>query len=156
MGLLAFLPPPARHIRPMANPPRPGKPARAKASRPDVQPLGEHLAALLNPVLNERPEPNRARPVPSSAQDAGHPFGISGYAATIESLKRLLESGDPHFVERPTWTPHRPPRPEKSEGGIPFKLVSEYEPQGDQPNAIVELVDGIRRNERDQVLLGVT
>ena len=36
--------------------------------------------------------------------------------------------------------PHRPPRPEKSEGGIAFKLVSEYEPKGDQPTAIAELV----------------
>ena len=52
--------------------------------------------------------------------------------------------------------PHRPVRPEKSEGGIKFKLVSEYEPAGDQPTAIKELVEGVRANERDQVLLGVT
>ena len=39
----------------MPKPPRkPAKPTRAKASRPDVQPLDEHLAALLNPALNER------------------------------------------------------------------------------------------------------
>ena len=37
-----------------------------------------------------------------------------------------------------------------------FKLVSEYEPAGDQPTAIKELVAGVRANERDQVLLGVT
>ncbi len=136
----------------MPKPPRPAKPTRAKASRPDVQPLGEHLAALLNPVLNERPEPSR----PPSAAEGQHPFGLSGSTATIESLKRLLETGDPHFAERPLWTPHRPPRPEKSEGGISFKLLSEYQPQGDQPTAIAELVDGINRQERDQVLLGVT
>ncbi len=52
--------------------------------------------------------------------------------------------------------PHRPVRPEKSEGGIPFEVVSEYEPAGDQPEAIAELVDGLRQRERDQVLLGVT
>jgi excinuclease ABC subunit B len=34
--------------------------------------------------------------------------------------------------------------------------MSEYRPQGDQPAAIAELVDGIARQERDQVLLGVT
>jgi excinuclease ABC subunit B len=56
----------------------------------------------------------------------------------------------------PMFMPHRPPRPEKSEGGIPFKLVSEYEPKGDQPIAIAELVEGVNRLERDQVLLGVT
>ena len=37
-----------------------------------------------------------------------------------------------------------------------FELVSEYEPSGDQPRAIEELVDGIRQNQRFQTLLGVT
>ena len=34
--------------------------------------------------------------------------------------------------------------------------MSEFEPKGDQPQAIDELVDGIAAHERDQVLLGVT
>ena len=54
------------------------------------------------------------------------------------------------------FVPHRPARPEKSEGGRPFKLVSDYEPSGDQPTAIAELVEQARQGERDQVLLGVT
>ncbi len=54
------------------------------------------------------------------------------------------------------WTPHRPSRPEKSEGGRAFKLVSDYEPAGDQLNAIPELVAGVNQREHDQVLLGVT
>lgn len=37
-----------------------------------------------------------------------------------------------------------------------FKLVSEYEPQGDQPIAIDDLVQGIENNYRFQTLLGVT
>src|ERR1700690_3614016 len=37
-----------------------------------------------------------------------------------------------------------------------FKVVSEYEPAGDQPTAITELVRGIGVDDRDQVLLGVT
>ena len=37
-----------------------------------------------------------------------------------------------------------------------LKVVSEYEPNGDQPSAITELVAGVRQEERDQVLLGVT
>ena len=37
-----------------------------------------------------------------------------------------------------------------------FVLKSEYEPKGDQPTAIKELVEGIERNDRTQVLLGVT
>jgi excinuclease ABC subunit B len=54
------------------------------------------------------------------------------------------------------WKPHRPARPTKSEGGRRFKLVSDYEPAGDQPTAIRELVSGLQGTERDQVLLGVT
>ncbi|MBW3609600.1 MAG: DEAD/DEAH box helicase family protein [Actinobacteria bacterium] len=38
----------------------------------------------------------------------------------------------------------------------PFKITSEFRPAGDQPQAIAELVGGVRRAERDQVLLGVT
>jgi excinuclease ABC subunit B len=54
------------------------------------------------------------------------------------------------------WTPHRPARPDKSEGGRRFELVSDYAPAGDQPTAIAELVAGIKEREHDQVLLGVT
>jgi excinuclease ABC subunit B len=55
-----------------------------------------------------------------------------------------------------TFVPHKPERPEKAEGGKRFKLVSEYEPAGDQPQAIAELVDAANQAERSQVLLGVT
>ncbi|ODT88844.1 excinuclease ABC subunit UvrB [Phenylobacterium sp. SCN 70-31] len=54
------------------------------------------------------------------------------------------------------WKPHRPVRPEKSEGGRRFKLVSAYQPAGDQPTAIADLASGVEAGERDQVLLGVT
>ncbi|MBP0573131.1 DEAD/DEAH box helicase family protein, partial [Mycobacterium tuberculosis] len=37
-----------------------------------------------------------------------------------------------------------------------FKLTSPYEPQGDQPTAIAELVAGVENREQTQVLLGVT
>jgi len=54
------------------------------------------------------------------------------------------------------YVPHRPARPDKVEGGKRFELVSDYEPAGDQPTAIRELVGTARAGERDQVLLGVT
>jgi excinuclease ABC subunit B len=54
------------------------------------------------------------------------------------------------------FVPHRPNRPEKAEGGRPFKLVSDYQPAGDQPQAIAEIVDQMRQEEKTQVLLGVT
>ena len=37
-----------------------------------------------------------------------------------------------------------------------FELVSKYEPTGDQPQAIKQLVDGLKKGEREQTLLGVT
>ncbi|WP_411289744.1 excinuclease ABC subunit UvrB [Sphingorhabdus sp.] len=55
-----------------------------------------------------------------------------------------------------SFTPHRPERPSKLEGGRPFKIVSDYSPAGDQPTAIRELVDTALTGEKNQVLLGVT
>lgn len=37
-----------------------------------------------------------------------------------------------------------------------FKLVSKYQPTGDQPGAIKQLTDGVLRGEKEQTLLGVT
>jgi len=51
------------------------------------------------------------------------------------------------------------PRPQPGAGpgvGQPFQLVSDFEPAGDQPNAIKELVQGLNDGEMNQVLLGVT
>ena len=62
----------------------------------------------------------------------------------------------PEFTPQSGFVPFKPPKPPKSEGGRPFKLVSPFEPRGDQPTAIAELVNGINAHERDQVLLGVT
>jgi excinuclease ABC subunit B len=81
--------------------------------------------------------------------------GITGAASTVQALETLLREGRPEFGERP-WTPHRPPRPEKSEGGRPLVIQSDFEPKGDQPTAIADLVEGVRRQDRTQVLLGVT
>ncbi|RDV01606.1 excinuclease ABC subunit UvrB [Sphingorhabdus pulchriflava] len=67
-------------------------------------------------------------------------------------IRRGLEEPDTDG----SFTPHRPERPPKVEGGKPFKLVSEYEPAGDQPTAIKELVETARTGEKNQVLLGVT
>ena len=49
-----------------------------------------------------------------------------------------------------------PKNTDKTESNIPFKLVSDFSPAGDQPQAIKELVAGINNGERSQVLLGVT
>ncbi len=79
----------------------------------------------------------------------------SAVAATAHALDTLLREGRPEFRDQP-WVPHRPPRPEKSEGGRRFVIKADFAPKGDQPQAIAELVEGINRSERTQVLLGVT
>ena len=205
--------------KPVPRKPETPKPTgKSKAAKPDVVPLGEHLAALLNPALNVRqpgfeesqasfdeaepvsridrklaemfavsakgkagqgeaaqaagvdhvvgdevpaPPVRPSPPLRVSAKgkapaEAAHPFGMTGASATAESLQALLVAGDPNIKQGEAWLPHRPHRPDKSEGGIDFALVSEYEPKGDQPTAIAELVAGVTQYERDQVLLGVT
>ena len=37
-----------------------------------------------------------------------------------------------------------------------FNLISQYEPNGDQPQAIIEFVEGLNKDEKEQVLLGAT
>jgi excinuclease ABC subunit B len=85
----------------------------------------------------------------------GSGLSSMGVAATAQALETLLREGRKEFAATP-WMPHRPPRPEKSEGGKRLVIKSEFEPKGDQPEAIRELVEGVKRNDRTQVLLGVT
>ena len=91
-----------------------------------------------------------------------YPTGLSG----LEDMAQPLVSGHPLVVgERlrgasghngTDIVTYRPRRVEKSEGGRPFELVSEFRPKGDQPAAIAELVANIESGEKTQILLGVT
>jgi len=67
-------------------------------------------------------------------------------------IRRGLEEPD----TSETFKPHKPTRPDKALGGRRFELVSEYQPSGDQPSAIADLLAGAEEGERTQVLLGVT
>ncbi|HEX2255085.1 MAG TPA: excinuclease ABC subunit UvrB [Afifellaceae bacterium] len=105
----------------------------------------ERVASGLNAVAGLNVSLEEAASLPAGA-----------VTATVEALSRLIEEGRPEFRDK-AWVPHRPPRPEKSEGGVPLGIRSEYEPKGDQPQAIEELVAGINEaGEATQVLLGVT
>jgi len=44
----------------------------------------------------------------------------------------------------------------KLEGGIKFKIKSDFQPDGDQPQAIKKLLENLKKEKREQVLLGVT
>jgi excinuclease ABC subunit B len=145
----------------------PARQRAVKASKPTLTPLSPHLAQLLNPALSHDLNDVVSEPFDDDEDAAEHQANVenhkksndhseSGARATADSLNELLRLGDPNLRDATPWTPHRPEKPAKSEGGVKFDLVSEYKPKGDQPAAIMELVKGIQSNETDQVLLGVT
>ncbi|MEQ1943255.1 excinuclease ABC subunit UvrB [Mesorhizobium sp. VNQ89] len=105
----------------------------------------ERAAAGLNPV-----------PGLDIALEDVDKLSNSGVTATVQALADLIESGNPLHKNGELWVPHRPARPEKSEGGVPITMVSDFQPAGDQPQAIKDLVSGVNEAERTQVLLGVT
>ncbi|HEY7457867.1 MAG TPA: excinuclease ABC subunit UvrB [Xanthobacteraceae bacterium] len=140
--------------------------AKPKSEKPKTE-KSYRTARGVSHGMAERPQ-RHFEPAPVSGLDPklAMELGLSGdneadyvpslgATASAEALKALIEEGRPEFKDQ-VWVPHRPVRPEKSEGGKRFELVSPYEPKGDQPTAIEELVKGAEANERTQVLLGVT
>ncbi len=114
-------------------------------------------AAGLNPVAGLDISLEDAEALGVNKQHSGTPkSGQAGVTATVEALSKLIESGNPAFKDGRAWVPHRPARPEKSEGGIAIHMNTEFEPSGDQPTAIADLVSGLDDDDRTQVLLGVT
>ena len=75
---------------------------------------------------------------------SGLPLGpLLNYIALMVNKTTPLDPTKPLFADEIEETP-------------PLTMNTEYEPSGDQPKAILELIDGIKGEERDQVLLGVT
>ena len=100
---------------------------------------------------------SRAEPRAVTGEDSSMP--ISGDRRTPgfgDAPQPLIQDHPLVTGNVPDFTPHRPARPEKSEGGIALDLQTELIPKGDQPSAITELVTQVNTGERDQVLLGVT
>ncbi len=110
---------------------------------------------------------------PKTFGSRAEPRAVTGEATGLPStgLPQGADRRPPGFGEAPqplmqehplvtgeaaSFTPHRPPRPDKTEGGMPLHIQSELSPKGDQPQAIAELVAQANAHERDQVLLGVT
>ena len=118
---------------------------------------------------------SRAEPRAVTGEDAGLPVSGDRRDPGFGEASQPLIQDHPLVTGAATpFTPHRPTRPEKSEGGIRLELRTEMEPKGDQPQAIAELVaqadakerdqvtaipeltEGVRDGEFDQVLLGAT
>jgi len=93
------------------------------------------------------PKQRRRKPTtqPSTPREEITPGGFSEAMAAYHDAVQLSE-----------WTPHRPERPTIKGLSKPLKVVSDYEPAGDQPTAIAELSDGLKSEDWDQVLLGAT
>ncbi|MFG1221080.1 excinuclease ABC subunit UvrB [Xanthobacter wiegelii] len=125
----------------------------AKASRPGK--LGERSQRHFEPAPQQALDPALAQSLGLNPGDLTVDFESAGASATVQALAKLIETGRPE-VNGQTWVPHRPPRPEKSEGGVAFTMKSDFQPAGDQPAAIAELCAQAQAGERDQVLLGVT
>jgi len=64
---------------------------------------------------------------------------------TVDTLVTAPQRRDRDAIQR-----------DKLEGGVRLEMVTEFEPKGDQPTAIAELVGGVSDGEQDQVLLGAT
>ncbi len=82
--------------------------------------------------------------LPAAEVDPKEAFKLDGSGAGLKYLPDV------------PFEAHRPARPEKGGLSKPFRVVSDYEPAGDQPTAIADLVGGVQEGERNQVLLGVT
>jgi excinuclease ABC subunit B len=101
---------------------------------------------------------SRAEPRAVTGEAAGLPLGADRRSPGFGEAPQPLMQEHPLVTGTgaPEFTPHRPPRPDKSEGGVSLRIETELEPKGDQPAAIAELVVQVNAHERDQVLLGVT
>jgi excinuclease ABC subunit B len=117
-------------------------------------PMPHRIARTFGSRAEPRAVTGEAAGLPSSGLPLGADRRPPGFGEAPQPLmqEHPLVSG----TGAPSFVPHRPPRPEKSEGGVPLQIQTDLEPKGDQPQAIAELVAQVNAHERDQVLLGVT
>ncbi|MBY0420779.1 MAG: DEAD/DEAH box helicase family protein, partial [Parvularculaceae bacterium] len=93
--------------------------------------------------------PSRRRPTPQPTTPRADITPIAGgFAEAVASYHDRMA--------QPMWAPHRPERPVVAGATRPLRVRSPYEPAGDQPHAIAELVAGATSGDFDQVLLGAT
>ena len=144
-----------------------GRPqAAAQGSTPHPSPLpasvergqvaGAAGTGVLPALRQVKPRPEDFSPSATLNAILARPDERSDRAKALIAAQPMIAAHPLVNGNLPMFMPHRPERPDKSEGGVAFKLESEYTPRGDQPQAIAELVEGVGQHERNQVLLGVT
>ena len=131
------------------------KPTTAKNTTSTKTSRGVSIGASSDPKIRAAAGLNPVAGMDMSLEEA-QSLAPGAVTATVEALTALIESGNPLFKNGELWMPHRPARPAKSEGGVTIRMASDFEPAGDQPTAIKDLVEGLSNNDRTQVLLGVT
>ncbi len=131
------------------------KPTTAKHTTASKTSRGVSIGASSDPKTRAAAGLNPIAGMDVSLEEA-QSLATGAVTATVDALSKLIESGNPLFKNGEIWVPHRPARPQKSEGGISIRMASDYKPAGDQPTAIKDLVEGLNSGERSQVLLGVT
>ncbi|EKF60345.1 excinuclease ABC subunit B [Agrobacterium albertimagni AOL15] len=131
------------------------KPTTAKNTTSTKTSRGVSIGASNDPKTRAAAGLNPIAGMDVSLEEA-ESLATGAVTATVEALTALIESGNPLFKNGELWVPHRPHRPAKSEGGVKIRMASDFEPAGDQPTAIKDLVEGLKNDDRTQVLLGVT
>ncbi|KQW26951.1 excinuclease ABC subunit B [Rhizobium sp. Root274] len=131
------------------------KPTTAKNTTAQKTSRGVSIGASSDPKTRAAAGLNPIAGMDVSLEEA-ESLAPGAVTATVDALSKLIESGNPLFKNGELWMPHRPARPQKSEGGVKIRMASDFEPAGDQPTAIKDLVEGLKNDDRTQVLLGVT
>jgi excinuclease ABC subunit B len=131
------------------------KPTTAKNTTSTKTSRGVSIGASNDPKTRAAAGLNPIAGMDVSLEEA-ESLATGAVTATVDALSKLIESGNPLFKNGELWVPHRPHRPAKSEGGVKIRMASDFEPAGDQPTAIKDLVEGLKNDDRTQVLLGVT
>ena len=134
-----------------------GDGVRARALHPGNRKRDQGLtrADILNAAPKRVRQGNVLREEGEDAQVRGN--GIvgatrhHGFAEGAAGSRRPEPAREEHLGAAPPAPARKSPRAASTSSS-----TSEFEPAGDQPTAIAELVEGVQRHERDQVLLGVT
>jgi excinuclease ABC subunit B len=95
--------------------------------------------------------------VATSYRKKAKPPGDGAAAGAPPALPKKTRGGRSEpSVPPPSVAPAVPAAGGPARGNAGFKLVSSYQPAGDQPKAIGELIAGLHRGDEAQVLLGIT
>src|SRR6267154_521238 len=148
-----------------------GKATAISSSRQSEMPIaGPYSAENAGVITMAAPKPEKPRTMPANTEMAA---AVRNGRASRSGMGKACEAsiaaarGGHHIMQAmpsknlavstvPLHMPYIQRRPTLEVSGKPFKLVSDYMPAGDQPEAIRQLIGGVSNGERDQVLLGVT